>query len=75
MYFPWKPCRRKWKAFLSWAVKKGLVETDSRGYPTKAKKLDGIVTKSLFLKIEDEITKRFANYNDNFEITDDIVFD
>ena len=37
------------KAFLSWAVKKGLVETDSRGYPTKAKKLDGIVTKCVFL--------------------------
>lgn len=63
------------KAFLSWAVKKGLVETDSRGYPTKAKKLDGIVTKCVFLKIVDEIPKGFVNFNDNFEITDDIVFD
>ena len=45
------------KAFLSWAVKKGLVETDSRGYPTKAKKLDGIVTKCVFLKIVDEFQK------------------
>ena len=63
------------KAFLSWAVKKGLVETDSRGYPTKAKKLDGIVTKCVFLKIVDEIPKGFANCNDDFEITDDIVFD
>ena len=51
------------------------METDSRGYPTKAKKLDGIVTKCVFLKIVDEIPKGFANCNYDFEITDDIVFD
>lgn len=63
------------KAFLSWCIKKGLIETDSRGYPTKAKKIDGIVNKCVFLKIVEEIPKGFVNCNEDFVKTDDIVFD
>ena len=63
------------KAFLAWAIKKGLAETDSRGYPTKAKRLDGIVTKCVCLKIVEEIPKGFVNCNSDFQSTDDIVFD
>ena len=43
--------------------------------PTRGLTLDGIVTKWVFLKIVDEIPKGFVNCNDDFEITDDIVFD
>ena len=63
------------KAFLSWCIKKGLIETDSRGYPTKAKKIDGIVNKCVFLKIVEEIPEGFVNCNEDFVKTDDIVFD
>lgn len=62
------------KAFLSWCVKKDLVETDSRGYPTKAKRIGGIVVKCVFLKIVEEIPKWFANSQNNRGEVDDIVF-
>lgn len=62
------------KAFLAWCIKKGLVETDSRGYPTKARRIGGMVTKCIFLKIVDEIPKGLVNSRNEFGETDDIVF-
>lgn len=40
------------KSFLSWAVKKGLVQTQN-GNPTKLKKLKGNVLRCVFLKLDD----------------------
>lgn len=44
------------KGFLQWAIKRELVQTDSRGYPTKQYRFDGITPKCIFLKIPDEYT-------------------
>lgn len=40
------------KSFLSWAAKKGLVQTQN-GNPTKLKKLKGNVLRCVFLKLDD----------------------
>lgn len=39
------------KSFLSWASKNGIVQTDSRGNPTKQKKINGKNNRCVFLKI------------------------
>lgn len=62
------------KAFLSWGVKKGLVEPDSRGCPTKSRRIGGIVNKCVFLKIVEEIPKGYVNSQNNFKEVDDVVF-
>lgn len=41
------------KAFLSWAIKKNLVQTDSKGNPTKQKKVDGKNNRCVWLKLDD----------------------
>lgn len=40
------------KSFLSWAVRKGIVETDSKGNPTKQKKIDGRNNRCVFLRLD-----------------------
>ena len=42
------------KAFLSWAIKKGLVQAQS-GNPTKVKKISGNPSRCVFLKLDDGI--------------------
>ena len=41
------------KSFLSWAVKKKIVETDSRGNPTKQKKIDGKNNRCVWLRLDE----------------------
>lgn len=41
------------RAFLSWALKKNLVQTDSKGNPTKQKKVDGKNNRCVWLKLDD----------------------
>ncbi len=42
------------KSFLSWGVKKKVVETDSKGNPTKQKKINGKNNRCVCLKLNDE---------------------
>ena len=51
------------KSFLSWAAKKGVIQQDSRGNPTKLKKIDG----SVFLQLE----SKGNTDNDGFESIDE----
>ncbi len=44
------------RSFLSWGVKKKVVETDSRGNPTKQKKIDGKNNRCVCLKLDDGIS-------------------
>lgn len=44
------------RSFLSWGVKKNVVETDSKGNPTKQKKIDGKNNRCVCLKLDDGIT-------------------
>ena len=39
------------KAFLSWGVKKGIIQADSKGNPTKQKKIDGKNSRCVFVKL------------------------
>lgn len=41
------------KAFLSWAVKKGLIDTQGNN-PTKVKKINGSAFRCVFLKLDDD---------------------
>lgn len=43
------------RSFLSWGVKKNVVETDSKGNPTKQKKIDGKNNRCVCLKLDDGI--------------------
>lgn len=43
------------RSFLSWGVKKKVVETDSKGNPTKQKKIDGKNNRCVCLKLDDGI--------------------
>lgn len=42
------------KAFLSWAAKQGLIETDKQGNLKKNKKIDGVSVRCVILSIRDE---------------------
>lgn len=44
------------RSFLSWGVKKKVVETDSRGNPTKQKKIHGKNNRCVCLKLDDGIS-------------------
>ena len=44
------------RSFLSWGVKKKVVETDSKGNPTKQKKIDGKNNRCVCLKLNDGIS-------------------
>ena len=44
------------QSFLSWGVKKKIVETDSKGNPTKQKKIDGKNNRCVCLKLDDGIS-------------------
>lgn len=44
------------RSFLSWGVKKNVVETDSKGNPTKQKKIDGKNNRCVCLKLDDGIS-------------------
>lgn len=41
------------RSFLSWGVKKKIVETDSKGNPTKQKKIDGKNNRCVCMKLDD----------------------
>lgn len=43
------------RSFLSWGVKKKVVETDSKGNPTKQKKIDGKNNRCVCMKLDDGI--------------------
>lgn len=62
------------KAFLAWCIKKDLIETDSRGYPTKTRRVGSMTVKSIYLKVVDEIPKGFKNSQTNKENEEDISF-
>jgi len=57
------------RSFLSWAVKKKVVETDSRGNPTKQKKINGRNNRCVCLKLDDGIIAD----DDGFIVVDDYV--
>lgn len=42
------------KSFLSWAVKKGIIQQDSKGNHTKQKKIDGKNSRCVFLQLNPE---------------------
>lgn len=44
------------RSFLSWGVKRKVVETDSRGNPTRQKKIDGKNNRCVCLKLNDGIS-------------------
>lgn len=44
------------RSFLSWGVKKKIVETDSKGNPTKQKKIDGKNNRCVCMKLDDGIS-------------------
>ena len=44
------------RSFLSWGVKKKVIETDSKGNPTKQKKIDGKNNRCVCLKLDDGIS-------------------
>lgn len=44
------------RSFQSWGVKKKIVETDSKGNPTKQKKIDGKNNRCVCLKLDDGIS-------------------
>ena len=49
------------KSFLSWASKNGVIQTDTKGNPTKLKKLNGKPNRCVFLKLNpDEDKDGFA---------------
>lgn len=55
------------KSFLSWAAKKGVIQQDSRGNPTKLKKIDGRAARCVFLQLE----SKGNTDNDGFESIDE----
>lgn len=44
------------RSFLSWAAKKGIVEPDSQGNPTKQKKVNGINKRRVWLRLDGDIS-------------------
>ncbi len=44
------------KSFLSWAVRKRIVQTDSKGNPTKQKKIDGKNNRCVWLRFDHEVS-------------------
>lgn len=57
------------KSFLSWAKKQGIIETDSKGNPTKQKKVNGENNRYIWLKIDQEIDKDgFKKVADDLEL-------
>ena len=55
------------KSFLSWAAKKGVIQQDSKGNPTKPKKIDGRAARCVFLQLE----SKGNTDNDGFESIDE----
>ena len=56
------------KSFLSWASKNGIVEMDSRGNPTKQKKINGKNNRCVSLKLNpDEDSDGFLPVDDEQE--------
>lgn len=45
------------KSFLSWAARKGVIQQDSRGNPTRQKKIDGKNSRCVFLRLDDGISE------------------
>lgn len=45
------------KAFLSWASKNGVIQTDSKGNPTKLKKINSKASRCVFLRLNPEADK------------------
>lgn len=45
------------KSFLSWASKNGVIQTDTKGNPTKLKKLNGKPNRCVFLKLNPDEDK------------------
>ena len=56
------------KAFLSWAKKQNLIETDRRGTPKKNIKLNGNSIRCVELKMQDEEEPEFIEVSDNDEL-------
>ena len=54
------------KAFLSWADRKGLIETPS-GRMTKVKKVDGNSVRCVFLRLNDDVDKDGFEPAENYE--------
>lgn len=44
------------KAFLSWAARKNLIQTDSQGKPSKPKRIKGKLVRCIFLKMAEDYT-------------------
>lgn len=63
------------KGFLQWAIKKGYVQTDNRGVPTKTCRINGVKPKCVWLKIPDDIVDDggFIKIPDN--IQEELPFD
>jgi putative DNA primase/helicase len=57
------------KSFLSWGVKKKIVETDRKGNPTKQKKIGGKNNRCVCLKLDDGIVVD----SDGFASVDEVV--
>lgn len=45
------------KAFLSWASKNGVIQTDNKGNPTKLKKINSKASRCVFLRLNPEADK------------------
>lgn len=56
------------KAFLQWAAKKGIVQTDSRGTPTKQCRMNGVSPKCVWLKLPNDM----VDENGFMKVPDDI---
>ncbi len=52
------------KAFLSWASKQGLIETDNKGNFKKLKKIDGVPVRCVILSIVDENYDKPIDFED-----------
>ena len=52
------------KAFLSWAAKQGLIETDNQGNFKKLKKIDGVPVRCVILSIRDENYDKPIDFED-----------
>ena len=52
------------KAFLSWAAKQGLIDTDNQGNFKKLKKIDGVPVRCVILSIRDENYDKPIDFED-----------
>lgn len=64
------------KAFLSWADRKNLIQTDSQGKPSKPKRINGKLVRCVFLKMAQDYTideNGFMHLEENEQL--DLPFD